>query len=198
MRTPGGVHDRTGQHDHRQEEHDRGALGCAPDQPDKGTETPAPSTPFPLLQRVGRRFHRCADIPKYKAHDKPIPVKRGGAVVDPGAVLPYLLPCHRRASAVMTHQTPYPIGTPGQPWGPAEVAAWRSLQTRKRSYEADVLNVIERLRSRFDVVQYGRLDYPPDSYPLFAITSREWRDDLPCALVTGGVPCLETRGGHGG
>jgi len=97
----------------------------------------------------------------------------------------------------MTHQTPYPIGTPGQPWGPAEVAAWRSLQTRKRSYEADVLNVIERLRSRFDVVQYGRLDYPPDSYPLFAITSREWRDDLPCALVTGGVHGYETSGVHG-
>jgi len=97
----------------------------------------------------------------------------------------------------MTHQTPYPIGTPGQPWGPAEVAAWRSLQTRKRSYEADVLNVIERLRSRFDVVQYGRLDYPPDSYPLFAIRSREWRDDLPCALVTGGVHGYETSGVHG-
>ena len=97
----------------------------------------------------------------------------------------------------MNHQTPYPIGTPGQPWGPAEVAAWRSLQTRKRSYEADVLNVIERLRSRFDVVQYGRLDYPPDSYPLFAIRSREWRDDLPCALVTGGVHGYETSGVHG-
>ena len=97
----------------------------------------------------------------------------------------------------MTHQTPYPIGTPGQPWGPAEVAAWRSLQTRKRSYEADVLSVIERLRPRFDVVQYGRLDYPPDSYPLFAIRSREWRDDLPCALVTGGVHGYETSGVHG-
>lgn len=97
----------------------------------------------------------------------------------------------------MTNPTPYPIGTPGQPWGPADVAAWRSLQTRKRSYEADVLSVIEQLRPRFDVVQYGRLDGPPDSYPLFAIKSREWREDLPCALVTGGVHGYETSGVHG-
>jgi len=97
----------------------------------------------------------------------------------------------------MTDQSSYPIGTPGQPWGPAEKIEWRTRQTRKRSYEADVLSVIERLRSRFDVVEYGRLDYSPDSYPLFAIRSRGWRDDLPCALVTGGVHGYETSGVHG-
>ena len=97
----------------------------------------------------------------------------------------------------MTDPTPYPIGTPGCPWGAAEVAAWVSRQTRKRSYEADVLSVIERLRSRFDVVQYGRLDYHPDAYLLFAIKSRDWRDDRPCALVTGGVHGYETSGVHG-
>jgi hypothetical protein len=91
----------------------------------------------------------------------------------------------------------YPIGTPGQPWRPAEVAAWRAAQTRKRSYEADVLRVIEDLRPRFDVVEYGRLDYAPDSYPLFAIRSRDWNDALPCALVTGGVHGYETSGVHG-
>ncbi len=97
----------------------------------------------------------------------------------------------------MTIPAPYPVGTPGVPWGAAEVSAWLSRQTRKRSYEADVLGVIERLRARFEVVQYGRLDYPPDSYPLFAIKSRDWRDDLPCALVTGGVHGYETSGVHG-
>src|SRR5690349_5844846 len=92
---------------------------------------------------------------------------------------------------------PYPIGTPGRPWGTEEVAAWRSRQTVQRSYRADVLSVIETLRSRFDVSEYGRLDYAPDSYPLFAIKSRGWRDELPCVLVTGGVHGYETSGVHG-
>lgn len=97
----------------------------------------------------------------------------------------------------MTGQAPYPIGIPGQPWGDAEKAEWLSRQTRKRSYEADVLSVIERLRGRFGVEQYGRLDYPSDSYPLFAIRSRDWDDALPCVLVTGGVHGYETSGVHG-
>lgn len=91
----------------------------------------------------------------------------------------------------------YPIGTPGQPWGPAEVAAWRKRQVRHRSYEVDVVRAIERLRERFDVVEYGRLDYPPDRHPLFAIRSRDWNDALPCMLVTGGVHGYETSGVHG-
>ncbi|MEO8365584.1 MAG: M14 family metallocarboxypeptidase [Pseudoxanthomonas sp.] len=94
----------------------------------------------------------------------------------------------------MTTQTIYPIGTHGKPWGPAEVAAWREKQVRQRSYETDVLRVIDDLRQRFDVVEYGRLDYAPDSYPLFAIKSRDWSDELPCALVTGGVHGYETSG----
>ncbi|MGC1549074.1 MAG: M14 family metallocarboxypeptidase [Rhodanobacter sp.] len=97
----------------------------------------------------------------------------------------------------MTTSAHYPIGTPGRPWGDAEKSAWLAQQTRKRSYEADVLSVIETLRSRYDVVQYGRLDYQPDTYPLFAIKSRDWRDDLPCVLVTGGVHGYETSGVHG-
>jgi hypothetical protein len=98
---------------------------------------------------------------------------------------------------MMTTHAPYPIGTPGLAWGEAEVAAWLSRQTFKRSYEADVLRVIDSLRSRYDVVRYGHLDYHPDKYPLFAIKSRGWRDSLPCALVTGGVHGYETSGVHG-
>jgi hypothetical protein len=97
----------------------------------------------------------------------------------------------------MTTDEPYPIGTPGQPWGSAEKATWLARQTRQRSYEADVLTVIERLRSRFDVEQYGQLDYSPDAYALLAIRSRGWRDELPCILVTGGVHGYETSGVHG-
>ncbi|WP_029920351.1 M14 family metallopeptidase [Nevskia soli] len=96
-----------------------------------------------------------------------------------------------------TPPAPYPIGTPGQPWGAGEVALWLSRQIRQRSYETDVLSAIERLRAQYDVVPYGRLDYSPDSYPLFAIRSLDWRDELPCALVTGGVHGYETSGVHG-
>lgn len=91
----------------------------------------------------------------------------------------------------------YPIGTPGTPWGPDEVTQWRSQQNVQRSYAHDVVAVIERLRERFDVQQYGQLDYPPDSYPLFAVRSRDWNHALPSVLVTGGVHGYETSGVHG-
>jgi hypothetical protein len=97
----------------------------------------------------------------------------------------------------MTLPAPYPIGTPGRPWGDAEKAEWLSQQTRKRSYADDVLSAIEPLRTRFDVVQYGELDYAPQTFPLLAIRSRDWRDELPCVLVTGGVHGYETSGVHG-
>jgi Succinylglutamate desuccinylase / Aspartoacylase family len=92
---------------------------------------------------------------------------------------------------------PYPIGTPGIPWGDAERAQWLSRQTRQRSYTSDVGSAVERFAARFDVSEYGRLDYPPDHYPLFAIRTRGWRADLPIALVTGGVHGYETSGVHG-
>lgn len=91
----------------------------------------------------------------------------------------------------------YPIGTPGTPWGPDEVAQWRSQQHVQRSYARDVVAAIDHLRERFDVQQYGQLDYLPDSYPLFAVRSRDWNDALPSALVTGGVHGYETSGVHG-
>jgi hypothetical protein len=91
----------------------------------------------------------------------------------------------------------YPIGTPGKPWGNLERAEWLSQQTQQRSYEADVLSIIDRLRSNFDVEQYGSLNYGSESYPLFAIRNRDWNDDLPIVLVTGGVHGYETSGVHG-
>ena len=85
----------------------------------------------------------------------------------------------------MTTPPPYPIGTPGIPWGKPEFAAWLSRQTAKRSYETDVLRVIENLSARYDVVRYGRLEYLPDRYPLFAIKSRDWKShELSDALDT--------------
>jgi hypothetical protein len=94
----------------------------------------------------------------------------------------------------MTTSAARSIGTPGHPWGEAEVAAWRARQVRRRSYAADVVGRVDALRARYEVVQYGRLDYRPDGYPLFALKSRVWRDELPIALVTGGVHGYETSG----
>ncbi|OXY82566.1 M14 family metallopeptidase [Oceanimonas doudoroffii] len=90
----------------------------------------------------------------------------------------------------------YPIGTPGQPWGEAERAAWLARQRRQRSYQADVLSVIERLGSRSDVQPYGELSYGDEHFPLMAIRNH-WRNSLPVVLVTGGVHGYETSGVHG-
>lgn len=96
-----------------------------------------------------------------------------------------------------TAEAPYPIGTSGTPWGDAERAQWLARQIRHRSYTNDVVRSIERLGARYDVAEYGQLDYPPDHYRLFAIRTRGWRDDLPIAFVTGGVHGYETSGVHG-
>jgi hypothetical protein len=93
--------------------------------------------------------------------------------------------------------TPYSIGTPGVPWGDAERAQWLSRQVRHRSYVQDVVSVIKRVSASFDVAEYGQLDYAPDHYRLFAIRSRNWDDELPVALITGGVHGYETSGVHG-
>ena len=91
----------------------------------------------------------------------------------------------------------YPIGTPGQPWGPAEVAEWRAQRVKLRSYADEVVSRIDALRTRFDVTQYGELDYAGERYPLYAIRNRDWNAELPVALVTGGVHGYETSGVHG-
>ena len=96
-----------------------------------------------------------------------------------------------------TAPDPYPIGMPGAPWGDEERAEWLSQQSRQRSYESEVLRVIERLKADFDVEEYGRLEYGSERYSLMAIRSRDWRDDLPVVLITGGVHGYETSGVHG-
>ena len=98
----------------------------------------------------------------------------------------------------MNAENPYPIGTPGQPWDDAEKAEWRASQRKLRSYADEVVARIDGLRERFDVSQYGELDYATDGhYPLFAIRNRDWDDALPVVLVTGGVHGYETSGVHG-
>jgi hypothetical protein len=88
----------------------------------------------------------------------------------------------------------YPIGTPGQAWGPSDVAAWRARLVRHRSYADDVLAPIELLRERFEVQGYGELRYDNERFPLLALHNGPWHDDLPGVLVTGGVHGYETSG----
>ena len=101
----------------------------------------------------------------------------------------------------MTARPAYPIGTPGQPWGGAERAAWRAGIARQRSYGDDVLARIDALRDRFDVFEYGRVVVDGDVFPLLAIANRGWLDGAkagrPLVLVTGGVHGYETSGVHG-
>lgn len=99
----------------------------------------------------------------------------------------------------MTTETTYPIGTPNQPWRDAEKLQWRALQVKQRSYQDDVVTRIDALRDQFDVFEYGNLDYTNekntnDRYTLYAVRPKIWREDLPCALVTGGVHGYETSG----
>ncbi|MBX3692581.1 M14 family metallocarboxypeptidase [Dokdonella sp.] len=91
----------------------------------------------------------------------------------------------------------YPIGTPGQPWGETELATWRGRQVRQRSYRDDVVRRIDTLRARFEVIEYGHIDYAGEAFPLLALKTHAWDETLPIALVTGGVHGYETSGVHG-
>ena len=97
----------------------------------------------------------------------------------------------------MTTSTTYPIGTPGQPWGPAEIEQWRARQVRQRSYADDVLAAVGQLGARLDAFQYGEVVYGDERYPLMAVRTGAWQPGLPGVLVTGGVHGYETSGVHG-
>jgi len=96
----------------------------------------------------------------------------------------------------------YAIGTPGKPWGPAEVLQWRARQLRVRSHATDVLAPAEALRPMFDVITYGQASGPDEqggtaTYPLVVLRSKGWQTGLPAVLVTGGVHGYETSGVQG-
>jgi len=97
-----------------------------------------------------------------------------------------------------TSNWPFPIGTPGIPWGAAEKARWRASVPKRRDYRDEVVVLLERLAPRFEILSYGSIDCGSDGeFPLFALKSRAWNDALPIALVTGGVHGYETSGVHG-
>lgn len=94
----------------------------------------------------------------------------------------------------MTVSDFYPIGTAGRPWGEQERDQWRARQTRRRSYDEDVVARIDALADRFEKIAYGQFDYAEDRYTLYALRSRQIDPALPTALVTGGVHGYETSG----
>ena len=89
---------------------------------------------------------------------------------------------------------PYPIGTPGVPWGEQEIRRWRERCTRQREYAQDVLAALNPLLERFEIQEYGRLPIDPARYPLIGLRARDWDDARPVALVSGGVHGYETSG----
>lgn len=100
----------------------------------------------------------------------------------------------------MSQKHIYKIGTEGKPWGDEEKATWLAQQSNQRSYFDDVVNKLEGLKDTFDVEQYGSLDYQQfdaNTYPLYAVKTRNWDQSKPTILVTGGVHGYETSGVHG-
>lgn len=102
-------------------------------------------------------------------------------------------------SADSTSEQFYPIGSPGQAWGEAELAAWRlRAGVVRRSYADEVLARLEPLKGRFDVQQYGAISRDPERYPLFVVKTRGWDPSgKPSLLVTGGTHGYETSGVQG-
>lgn len=91
----------------------------------------------------------------------------------------------------------YPIGTPGTPWGEQEKAQWLASITVKRSYQTEVVDKVQALADKFDVIQYGALSYDQNRFPLLALKSKSWDANKPKVLVTGGVHGYETSGVQG-
>lgn len=97
-------------------------------------------------------------------------------------------------------QQTYHIGTPGQPWNEQQKAQWLNEQRIQRSYNDDVLAVLDTLKNQFDIETYGTLQYQQvagKTYPLYAVKSRNWQADKPIVVITGGVHGYETSGVHG-
>ncbi|MBB1366182.1 M14 family metallocarboxypeptidase [Pseudoalteromonas sp. SR44-5] len=91
----------------------------------------------------------------------------------------------------------YPIGTQGTPWNDKDKQCWFNLQTIKRSYQSEVVTLINELDNDFEVEQYGALSFDPTRYPLFIIKSKQWASNKPSILITGGLHGYETSGVHG-
>ncbi|KAL9181015.1 hypothetical protein ACHAXT_009820 [Thalassiosira profunda] len=77
-------------------------------------------------------------------------------------------------------------------------ALWKDGTKVQRSYRGEVVEKLDSLDDAvWDVVQYGALSHHPQRYPLYAVKSRDWQENHPYLLVTGGVHGYETSGVQG-
>ena len=96
----------------------------------------------------------------------------------------------------MTHST-YPIGTPGKKWNHKDKMHWQTRQSIKRSYQQEVVTLIDDLKNTLAVEQYGTLNYTVGDYPLYALKTANFNPNKATVLITGGVHGYETSGVHG-
>ncbi|WP_372859446.1 M14 family metallocarboxypeptidase [Pseudoalteromonas sp.] len=95
------------------------------------------------------------------------------------------------------NKSSYPIGTPGEKWNNDNKIQWLEAQKIKRSYQQEVVTLIDELKCTLEVQQYGELNYAADSYPLYALKTANFDANKATVLITGGVHGYETSGVHG-
>ena len=91
----------------------------------------------------------------------------------------------------------YHIGTPNQKWGDDEKTQWLSEQQKKRLYSEEVVAKLDKLAKDFDIESYGELEYSLGGYNLYTLKTKNWDNNNPTVLVTGGVHGYETSGVQG-
>lgn len=74
---------------------------------------------------------------------------------------------------------------------------WFKQQKIQRVYQDEVVSQIEKLRSKFEVIQYGALSLDKNRYPLFLVKSKNFDASKKTIVITGGVHGYETSGVHG-
>jgi predicted deacylase len=82
-------------------------------------------------------------------------------------------------------------------WEQKEKEKWLKEQIIQRSYQDEVVTKINKLKSIYDISQYGSLSIDPSKYPLFIIKSKNFDPSKKNVLITGGVHGYETSGVHG-
>jgi len=97
----------------------------------------------------------------------------------------------------MTENSFYPIGKKGIVWNQAEKKQWFDKAVKSRSYQQQVVDKFSTISDDFECQQYAALSINPEAYPLFAFKSKNWDENKPVIIITGGVHGYETSGVQG-
>ncbi len=82
-------------------------------------------------------------------------------------------------------------------WQQTEKDNWFKQQKIQRSYLDEVVTEIQKLKSHFDVTQYGALSLDKNRYPLYLVKTKNFDSNKKTIFITGGVHGYETSGVHG-